>query len=185
MATQQSNDTHDTEEPHDMIAEAACRFGSLMEAALLHHLTRTMDTNDTQPLPTPSQLCEELTGFFTSLTKIRQLQDGTFEICLPLMTTDRWRPVILAKPDGKGAFEVFAYNERGGEYFFPKYENWERAFAFHFGADDLESTKDHGYTFFCSRKELPATTLRFGFFLQCLYFSRSKMITEAGAFPKR
>ena len=139
----------------------------------------------TQPLPTPSQLLEELTGFFTGLTRITRLQDGTFEICLPLMTTHRWRPIILAKPDGNGTFEVFAYNERGGEYFFPKYENWERAFAFHFGADDLESTKDHGYAFFCSREELPATILRFGFFLQCLYFSRAKMITEVGTFQKR
>lgn len=139
----------------------------------------------TQPLPTTSELREELSGFFLGLTRITRLQDGTFEITLPLMSTHRWRPIILAKPESDGTFEVFAYNERGGEYFFPRYENWERAFAFHFGADDLESTKDHGYTFFCSRKELPATILRFGFFLQSLYFSRSKMITEAGTFPKR
>lgn len=144
-----------------------------------------MDANDTQTLPTPSELREQLTGFFMGLTKITQFDDGTYDICLPLMTTARWRPIILAKPHSNGTFEVFAYNERGGEFFFPRYENYERAFAFYFGADDLESTKDHGYTFFCSRKDLPATILRFGFFLQCLYFSRAGMITEAGAFTKR
>ena len=175
MATQQRNDTRNTEQSHDM----------LMEAALLHNLTSTMDTNDTQPLPPPSQLREELSSFFMGLTKITQFDNGTYDIRLPLMATDRWRPIILAKPHSDGTFEVFAYNERGGEFFFPRYENYERAFAFYFGADALESTKYHGYTFFCSRKDLPATILRFGFFLQCLYFSRSKMITEAAVFPKR
>lgn len=177
--------THDAEEPHGMLAEAACRFGSLMEKALLHHLTQTLDTTNTQPLPTPSELREQLTGFFMGLTRITQFDDGTYDIRLPLMITHRWRPIILAKPHSDGTFEVFAYNERGGEFFFPRCENWERAFAFHFGADDLESTKDHGYAFFCSRKELPATVLRFGFFLLSLYFARAGMMTEAADFPKR
>lgn len=185
MSTQQPNNARDAEETRDMIAEAACRFGGLMEDALLQHITRTMDTNDTQHLPTPAQLREELSSFLMGLTQITQYDNGTYNILLPLMMTDRWRPIILAKPHSDGTFEVFAYNERRCEFFFPRYENYERAFAFYFGADDLESTKEHGYTFFCSRKDLPATILRFGFFLQCLYFSRSEMITEAAAFPKR
>lgn len=63
MATQQPNNTHDDEEPHDMIAEAVCRFGSLMETALLHHLTRTVDTTDTRNEKQTSAFQEGLKRF--------------------------------------------------------------------------------------------------------------------------
>lgn len=63
MATQQQNNTHDTEEPHNMLAEAAFRFGGLMEAALLHHLTRTMDTTDTRNEKKTSDFQEGLHRF--------------------------------------------------------------------------------------------------------------------------
>lgn len=144
-----------------------------------------MDTSDTQPVPTPSQLHDELSGFFMRRTRIRQLDDGTFEICLPLMTTPRWRPAIFAKPNRTGSFEVFACNGCGGKFFFPILDADERGIKFFFGSAGVEATSDHGDTIFCSRDNLPKVILCFGFYLQCLYFARAGAITEEAAFPKR
>lgn len=63
MATQQPSNTHDAKEPHDVLAEAAFRFGSLMEAALLQHITRTMDATDTRNEKQTSAFQERLLRF--------------------------------------------------------------------------------------------------------------------------
>lgn len=138
--------------------------------------------NDTQPLPTPSDLQDQLTGFFSGFTKVTKSHDGTLEICLPLMTTASWQPIILVKQNGEGTFEIFARNDSGGKFFFPTPECLEGKISFFFGFSGLEQTSEHGYTLFCSRDELPVSILRFGLFLQSLYFARKKETIEAAVF---
>ena len=132
-----------------------------------------MDATDTQPLPTPSELREELADFSRELTDVGFYGIDLYEVCLPLIIDNGWQVTIHVRPQEDGTFLIYGYDSKAHDpFFFLNNEKQEKKLVRFFDCMPIEERDDFGFSVICTRKELPRMIHLFGIFIQALSLIR-------------